>query len=386
MTFDAQNRIEKPLKSNRKKSFPFSENPLPSIYGNYPKSNSGTNPLYQWGNRTGCLASNRNTKKKGQEMRTVLRNHNEVAHVWAQQNQHHGRSNNMFFYGKSIYSYGEHYTLAKFQSNGVVLINSERYYLGGGKYSNSTSKHSSIVRSAIPSETVTFTVPNTGSEREERNDLENVSYYAKSFRENLEKASKARKHYAFHLTQAKVAKYTAIEYCESFDCQDLLERFDFDFDFEADDVKDKIKAIRIREAKRKAEKLAKLKAEMSEKVVQWREGKKVWISSYPDTLLRVIDDGKTVETSKGAYFPASQAKRAIRFVKSVMKSGKAWQRNGERFELGNYQLDSVSTVGTVRAGCHVVKFDEIERLKNSFIYPEGFEVPAIKLKGFKDES
>jgi hypothetical protein len=311
-------------------------------------------------------------------MRIVLRNHNEVAHVWAQQNQHHGRANNMFFYGASIYSYGEHFTLAKFQENGVVLINSERY-------SVSTSKHSSIVWRAIPQKTVAFSVPSTGSQREERNDFENVSYYAKIFRENLEKASKARKNYAFYLTVAKRAKYTAFEYCLAFNCETLLGRFDFDFDFESDSVKEKIKAIRIREAKLKAEKLAKLKAEMIEKVAQWRNGEKVWISSYPETLLRLIDDGKTVETSKGAYFPTEQARQAIRFVKAVMKSGKAWQRNGERFELGNYQLDSVSAVGTVRAGCHVVKFDEIERLNNSLAYPVGFEVPATKLKGFDNE-
>ena len=290
-------------------------------------------------------------------MRIALRNHNEVAHIWAQQNQNHGRASNMFFCGASIYSYGEHYTIAKFQENGTVLINSETY-------SVSTSKHASIVRQAIPSGTVTFMVPSTGSQREGRNDFENIDYYAKSFRESLEKASKARKHYAFYLAEAKIAKYTAIEYCESFDRQGLLKRFDFDFDFEADDVKEKIKAIRIREAKRKAEKLAKLKAELAEKVIAWRKGEKVWISSYPETLLRLIDEGKTVETSKGAYFPTDQARQAIRFVKAVMKSGKAWQRNGERFELGNYQLDAVSTVGTVRAGCHIVKFAEIERLNN----------------------
>ena len=293
-------------------------------------------------------------------MRVVLRNHNEVAHIWAQQNQQHGRASNMFFYGKSIYSYGEHYTLAKFQENGVVLINSE-------SPSVSTSKHTSIVYSAIPKETATFMVPCTGSEREKRNDLENVYYYAKNFHKSLEKASKARKYYAFHLTEAKRSKYTAIEYCETFDCEALLERFDFDFDFEADDVKEKIKAIRIREAKRKAEKLAKLKAEMEEKVIAWREGKKVWISSYPETLLRLIDDGKTVETSKGAYFPTEQARQAIRFVKAVIKSGKAWQRNGEQFKLGNYQLDAVSTVGTVRAGCHVVKFAEIEKMEGELV-------------------
>ena len=290
-------------------------------------------------------------------MRTVLRNHNEVAHIWAQQNQQHGRASNMFFYGSSIYSYGEHYTIAKFQENGSVLINSE-------SYSVSTSKHASIVRGSIPDSVKAFEVPSTGSQRYERCDRTNLKHYAGKFAFYIKKASKARKYLDLYLTRAKGTRSQAFDYSETFDCKHLLKDFDFDFDFEADDVKEKIKAIRIREAKRKAEKLAKLKAEMEEKVIAWRNGKKVWISSYPETLMRLIDNGETVETSKGAYFPTEQARQAIRFVKSVMKSGKAWQRNGERFELGNYQLDAVSTVGTVRAGCHIVKFAEIERLNN----------------------
>jgi hypothetical protein len=166
------------------------------------------------------------------------------------------------------------------------------------------------------------------------------------------------------LTRAKGTRSQAFDYSETFDCKHLLKDFDFDFDFEADDVKEKIKAIRVRNAKRKAENLAKVKAEMEKKVIAWRNGKKVWINSYPETLLRLIDDGKTVETSKGAYFPTDQARQAIRFVKALVKSGTAWKRNGGSYKLGNYQLDAVSTVGTVRAGCHVVKFDEIERLNN----------------------
>lgn len=290
-------------------------------------------------------------------MRTVLRNHNEVAHIWAQQTQQHGRASNMFFYGSSIFSYGEHYTIAKFQENGSVLINSETY-------SVSTSKHASIVRGSIPDSIKTFEVPSTGSERYERSDRTNLKHYASKFAFYIKKASKARKYLDLYLTRAKGTRSQAFDYSETFDCKHLLKDFDFDFDFEADDVKEKIKAIRIREAKRKAEKLAKLKAEMEEKVIAWRNGKKVWISSYPETLLRLIDDGKTVETSKGAYFPTDQARKAIRFVKALVESGTAWERNGGSFKLGNYQLDAVSTVGTVRAGCHIVKFAEIERLNN----------------------
>ena len=38
-------------------------------------------------------------------MRRVLKNHDEVCHVWAQQTQSEGRAGNIFFRDKSIYSY-----------------------------------------------------------------------------------------------------------------------------------------------------------------------------------------------------------------------------------------------------------------------------------------
>lgn len=52
-------------------------------------------------------------------MRTVFTNH-MVAHVWAQQNQPHGRSGNgqFFFDGPTIYSYRRSYPIAHFTGAG----------------------------------------------------------------------------------------------------------------------------------------------------------------------------------------------------------------------------------------------------------------------------
>ena len=154
-------------------------------------------------------------------MRTVLRNHNEVAHIWAQQTQQHGRASNMFFHGASIYSYGEHYTLAKFQENGSVLINSE-------SPSVSTSKHASIVRGSIPDSIKSFEVPSTGSERYERSDRTNLKHYASKFAFYIKKASKARKYLDLYLTRAKGTRSQAFDYSETFDCKHLLKDFDFE--------------------------------------------------------------------------------------------------------------------------------------------------------------
>jgi len=290
-------------------------------------------------------------------MRIVLKNHDEVAHVWAQQLQHEGRASNVFFYGKTIYSYGEHFPLAKFEKKNVVLMNSNTY-------SVSTSKHQSIVLRALDLDTVkVFHVPFPGSQREKPYHFGNVQSYHKEFERFLDKASRARSYYSYYLQWAKASREDALEYCKEFRCKKHLKKFDFDFDFESDSVKEKVSKIREREKKKEDLKRARQKKALNEGVIKWRNGENVLIHHYPETLLRL--DGETVETSKRAYFPLEDAKRAIRFVKAIVKKGEPWKRNGERFKIGNYQLDTVSACGDVKAGCHRVKFEEIERLSNS---------------------
>jgi len=291
-------------------------------------------------------------------MRKVLKNHDEVAHVWAQQIQYQGRSSNIFFCGKTIYSYGEHFPLARFEKKNVVLMNSNAY-------SVSTSKHQSIVLRAIDLDTVkVFQVPYTGSEREKRCDWENVKNYFKEFERFLDKASRARSNYSYYLARAKSSREHAFEYCKEFRCRRHLKKFDFDFDFDSDSVKEKVSKIKIREKENEARRIALMESALKKGVIKWRNGENVLIQNHPITLLRLSSDGKTVETSKRAYFPLEDAKRAIRFVNAVVKKGEPWKRNGERFKIGIYHLDTVSACGDVKAGCHNVKFQEIERLSN----------------------
>lgn len=85
-------------------------------------------------------------------MKTVFSSHSQVAHVWAQQNQPHGRGKNMFFEGSAIYSWGKHWTIAFFVDpactkfiqliGGNVIINTE-------SRSVSTHKHTGEVEGAL---------------------------------------------------------------------------------------------------------------------------------------------------------------------------------------------------------------------------------------------
>jgi hypothetical protein len=87
-------------------------------------------------------------------MRTKF-NNSELTHVWANQTQSHGTGSNMFFEHQTIYSYGYHFKLAQFVNNKegqrCVLINLK-------SYSNTTSKHQSLVWRAIPQNVPFFKV------------------------------------------------------------------------------------------------------------------------------------------------------------------------------------------------------------------------------------
>lgn len=80
----------------------------------------------------------------------------EIAHLWAHQVQKEAYKPNYSFYfeGKSIYSYGSHFEIARLvdvphEDNPVVLFNNQTY-------SMSTSVHQNAVRSAIPDDYKTF--------------------------------------------------------------------------------------------------------------------------------------------------------------------------------------------------------------------------------------
>ncbi len=79
-----------------------------------------------------------------------------------------------------------------------------------------------------------------------------------------------------------------------------------------------------------------------------------------DTLLRIT--GNEVETSRGARVPVSHAKRGLALVRKVVASGQEFIANGHTLHLGHYAVSKITADGTLTAGCHVIKFAEIENL------------------------
>jgi hypothetical protein len=310
----------------------------------------------------------------------------EIPHLWFHQTQSDARSQgNVFFDGDTIYSYGTHFPIARHVTN----KSGQRAVLFTiAHYSVTTTGHCSAVRSAIPSGTVVFDVPSMGTHYASGtpNHNDNLRYFVTQINEHVTKASRARSTWAItsHLSRAsglvesaraygkffrvRVPKLPVVPEADSEKLAAIGKR-------EREESARKAKEQREENDRRK-QRLEQERKEWEEKLptlcAEWRDGANVhiprpnytWydydkVPSIP-TMLRI--SGNEVETSLGARVPITHAKRGLAFVRRVVSSGQEYVRNGHTLHLGHYAIDKIETDGTLHAGCHVIKFAEIENL------------------------
>lgn len=105
-------------------------------------------------------------------MKTVFNSNVQLAKTWAEQNQSFAKGPSMLFHFQTLYSYGEHFELAKFvkapKGENVVFINDNFY-------SMTTRKHFGIALRVIPDSVLHFTIPFTISGVYSRSDYFKIS-------------------------------------------------------------------------------------------------------------------------------------------------------------------------------------------------------------------
>lgn len=336
------------------------------------------------------------------QKRYTFGTHQNAAHVWAQQAKetHSGQSSDgrIRFEGETIYSYGSHFPMARFvtrKGKRAVLFTTR-------SYSVSTGQHKSIVRSALHGlDLPVFYVDDVARDPGE--------LAIKALQKDLDAQAEAFGRSTPWDLEGDLARIKEAAQ----DANNLARFFGLKARVKAPKIAaDVIEKVRARVAKKKlraearAEQRRKeqaahdliVRAEyvagdhhhlkdshwgvgatlteaehaqhdaayaiiQADKVKAWREGKPVswrYGEDSPETMLRVRGD--QIETSRGAEFPVSHAVRAFPFIKQCREGGQAWQTNGHSIPLGTYKLDSIEADGTVKAGCHVVKWPEIERV------------------------
>ena len=283
-------------------------------------------------------------------MRRIVTN-SEVAHLWANRSQPEASNStgSIYFIDDTIYSYGSHFPIAR-HVNGVVLFTDRTY-------GNSTAKHINHTRYACNHLTV-FTVDNVTATGKTAH-KENLADMRSRYESEILAASRARKYGQMHLDNAERIRVYANAYSKLFKLRIRIKPAN-------------VEQIAIRAAKQaRAEKAARRKLERQQaemhrvSLAAWRSGEADHLQyAYGQPVaIRLIDDGATVQTSKGARFPAVHAARSLPIVHRCVKQGKAWATNGRSIHLGHYQLDSIAENGDVRAGCHFVKYAEVQHLE-----------------------
>ena len=305
----------------------------------------------------------------------------KIAHLWAHQTQSSARNacHNFYFEGDTIYSYGSHFPIARH-----VCHNGKRaIFLTTRGYSNTTSKHIHNVRYSIPPNVKTFHVVNVNGDASEA--LKAFRADVVSARESLDGAkSKPQRANRFRLLQSAISRANEFAKFFGFRVRYKLPANSEELDKLATEYSNTLDARREENDKKRAAKWAARSAEskaLYEKQQREREQRErefdekrealaeAWRNgedSIPydqahklPTMLRIV--GENVETSLGVDFPLAHARRAVALLGGKLASGEAYQRNGLTVHLGHYSIDSLDESGTLRAGCHTVKREELER-------------------------
>ena len=154
-----------------------------------------------------------------------------VAHVWAQQSQEEGRNSNgsIFFCNNTIYSYGDHFPMASFETNAkeetCITVSTQ-------SYSITTSQHQSLVRQAIPlhyrENNKVFYVPSLKKVwGENRLDHDaNIKGFKTAHKNLARKITRARSAKAYLLDELISDVNNANNYCEFFDIQEATNHDD----------------------------------------------------------------------------------------------------------------------------------------------------------------
>ena len=275
-------------------------------------------------------------------MKTVFSNGHDVVHAFAQRNQPHGKSSNIFFYGDKIYSYGYHYLLAEFIDDNTIVINNRGY-------SNTTSKHIDYVRWGTSQYKQFFTM---------NCEIGLVHMRIIKFKDKLATARKPE----IYINQIIGLFDSLNEYVKHIKSKNIPK------DVRYKEIKSIVKAIQS-QPKEYQQKLAevKKKQELAKQRKEARQIKETLSKFYnyevhsfrigDKDYLRISQDGSNVETSQYVKVSIDEAKTLYQLIcKGVDIAG---------HRISNYIVNSIN--GTLKIGCHNIDMDSVHKIGKQLI-------------------
>jgi hypothetical protein len=322
-------------------------------------------------------------------MKKVFQSAEQTIHVFAQQTQQEGKSANVFFEGNRLYSYGYHFPLAIILTNKkgdkVALINDS-------SYSNTTTKQQSFTRAALGHYNRLY------ADNGIMKHFANIYHYSwmdnhekttlKGIKDTITKeiesiitnalrgiSTNTKQREKTKLAILQIAKNNIARLIKILDFYSLkldtktkkdIDSLDSDLSTLTTKYSKIIAAENKAREKEAARRLLEQQNKFNEALPLWLEGSEEWkhreAVRYGKNAWLRLRDSDTIETTYGANFPLDDAKQALQFIIALRSSGKEFVKNGKRVKLGSFEIDSIDSVGNVKAACHFVEWQAIESL------------------------
>lgn len=282
-----------------------------------------------------------------------MKTNSEIAHLWAHQLPQPKTNGSLFYNGKTIYSYGYHFPIAKLlEDNKTVLITNRTY-------SVSTSKHQGYVSNAVSHLNKIYC--NNPVEAH----IDNIGAFIKEIKNEMEQLIKAKKPeiYLSKIGQIKDSLSTYLDYFKLKLTSEQKSKIKIKG---LTDYLIKIEKHKEREAENKRANLILGKPLYYLAVHNFRNRIAETLSKNEDKLARLYHSSigspvifKISETqiisSKGVKLPIDVAKRYInRFLNSEIKVGN---------KILDYGVNFVDNT-LIKIGCHDIYRAEIEYLNS----------------------
>lgn len=297
-------------------------------------------------------------------MKTVL-SPEMVAHSWANQTQNEARNsgNTFYFNGDTIYSYGSHFPIAR-HTQSVVLFTTD-------KYRQTTAKHMSIVRRAIPSFKKVFFVTNVmaSTKAEHAQNVVKMFEYISGLFNGLQSArKKTALANSITLHMSELEKYVDVFGVKLLKYQkDTIAANKAVISRNLDKwVENEAERRKIANAPENAIKREKAKAKKFAEQIQKFRNFEVKDLSHSlglgnTALLRYNTEKQRVETSKGVQIPVELAKRFYKWVKMTIKKGGCI---GDcNYKILDFEVRAVNENELI-VGCHTVAMSEADAIAN----------------------
>jgi len=277
-------------------------------------------------------------------MKTVL-SPQDVAHVFAHQSQSEARNSNgsLFFSRQTIYSYGHHFSIAKFVENSKgqsTLLFTTR------SYSKTTARHVRIVSSATSHINKIYCY---SPDESPRSNIEQFEREIKNILSGIDKARKPEK----YILLAEAIQSRAKIYADFFglkikEIDKLLKA--------ANSGKYAENLAKERLAKEKREAKAKKESEKQfrESLAKWRafEQGQIYTREFGRDFLRINKEKNRIETTQGIEIPMQIAKKAYQWIKETSKCTSC------DFMVLDFKVTEL-TDDYIKIGCHTIYMDEI---------------------------